>query len=104
MFLFKSSIREHRKIAKDLWHSLLDAYEKLNGIKPNDSEIRSWALSLPILAESLRFLPSRLDDCPIYFEYYMPGSSSRTDVVIIGSDETEKRAALVIELKQWRLD
>jgi hypothetical protein len=75
-------------------------FQLRHGYRAGASEVRSWRNSLPRLAGVL----GRVDDlanCRIYLEYEMPSSSARADAVIVGMNGAGRRAAVVVELKQW---
>jgi uncharacterized protein len=66
---------------------------------PTNSEKMSWGASLPAIAELLA--SSCTQDTDVFLELHMPLSSARCDVLIVGRNQEGKRAAIVIELKQW---
>jgi uncharacterized protein len=101
MYLGKLAISEFTRSAVDLWQRLQYRFEAAHGYRPEESEVRSWRNSLPALAEVLSRAPESIQNCPVYLEHGLPGSSSRADVVIAGLDANGYRSAVVIELKQW---
>ena len=101
MYLTKLPVFEFTRTANDLWRDLGDGFEAAHGYRAEESEVRSWRNSLPALATALSGAPESIQDCLVYLEYEMPGSSSRADVVIAGLDANGYRSAAVIELKQW---
>jgi len=67
---------------------------------PSESEVRSWERSLPAVAKEL--LAAGLNDVEVLVEYFLPLTSKRADVVVIGSHPTTNAiSALVWENKQW---
>jgi hypothetical protein len=101
MFLMKMPVSEFTQRANDLWRDLQDRFKAAHGYRAGESEVRSWRESLPALADVLSRAPKPVEDCLVYLEYGMPGSSSRADVVIAGLDTNGYRCAVVVELKQW---
>lgn len=70
------------------------------GHRPAASEQRSWASSLPTLHRDL--LDAGLGNVEMLFEYRLPLSSKRADVVLAGiHPKTGLHSYVVIELKQW---
>jgi hypothetical protein len=63
--------------------------------------MESWKNSYHALASALDGLPAPMQECSVYLEFGMPSSSTRADVLLAGLDPSGKRAAIVIELKQW---
>lgn len=74
------------------------AYKQVMGKKSKLSQIKSWANSLPFMAEILEDLP---DDVGIAMEYGIPLTSKRVDLMISGYDMMRKPVVMVVELKQW---
>jgi hypothetical protein len=67
---------------------------------PSTSEATSWARSLPEVAKEL--LAAGLRDVEVLVEYFLPLTSKRADVVVIGSHpSTNAISAVVWENKQW---
>jgi hypothetical protein len=97
----KLPVSEFVRTANELWRDLQDRFRVAHGYRAGESEVKSWRESLPALAEVLSKTPESVQDCLVYLEYGMPGSSSRADVVIAGLDTNGYRCAVVVELKQW---
>ncbi|MEU1585347.1 DUF2075 domain-containing protein [Micromonospora sp. NPDC005710] len=69
-----------------------------HGVSP--AEKRSWARSLPVLAQDLA--DAGLSDVEVLVEYQLPLTSRRVDAVLAGVDpRTGDDSYLVVELKQW---
>lgn len=67
---------------------------------PSESEVTSWSRSLPEVAKEL--LAAGLDDVEVLVEYFLPLTSKRADVVVIGTHpSTNAISAVVWENKQW---
>ena len=67
---------------------------------PTESEVTSWARSLPAVSREL--LAAGLNDVEVLIEYFLPLTSKRADVVIVGSHPSTKAiSAVVWENKQW---
>ncbi|HQB65083.1 MAG TPA: DUF2075 domain-containing protein [Fibrobacteraceae bacterium] len=69
---------------------------------PNESEYRSWAISLAILNNS--FIYAGLKDNHVLVEYELPYSSQRIDVLLFGKDNKKQENVVLLELKQWSND
>lgn len=70
------------------------------GRKPSASEYRSWERSIPALHADL--VAAGLHDVEMLFEYQLPLTSKRADVVLVGQHpKTGGPSYLVVELKQW---
>ena len=67
---------------------------------PSESEVTSWARSLPAVAREL--MAAGLKDVEVLVEYSLPLTSKRVDVLVIGSHpSTDAISAIVWENKQW---
>lgn len=65
-----------------------------------DSEQRSWARSLPVLAEDLN--EAGLTGIDVVLEYSLPLTSQRVDAILAGTHPvTGDPSFVVVELKQW---
>ncbi|MEO6145192.1 MAG: DUF2075 domain-containing protein [Dermatophilaceae bacterium] len=70
------------------------------GRRPSASEYRSWERSIPALRADL--MSAGLSDVEMLFEYQLPLTSKRADVVLAGQHpRTGGPSYLVVELKQW---
>jgi uncharacterized protein len=70
------------------------------GHQPGSSEQRSWAASLPVLAQDL--VDADLGDVEMLVEYQLPLTSLRADVVLAGRHPVSQAVSyVVVELKQW---
>lgn len=70
------------------------------GRRPSASEYRSWQRSIPALRADL--VSAGLSDVEMLFEYQLPLTSKRADVVLAGQHpKTGGPSYLVVELKQW---
>ncbi|MET9971657.1 DUF2075 domain-containing protein [Streptomyces sp. NPDC006356] len=86
--------------SKDLFHRLTDRFVHQHGYRPSPSEAKSWEASLPVLLDVL--LEANLDDVHVLFEYQLPLTSKRADVVLAGTHpESGEPSYVVVELKQW---
>ncbi|MEV4755337.1 DUF2075 domain-containing protein [Micromonospora sp. NPDC049559] len=69
-----------------------------HGVAP--AEKKSWARSLPVLAQDL--VDAGLGEVEVLVEYQLPLTSRRVDAVLAGVDaRTGDDTYLVVELKQW---
>jgi hypothetical protein len=70
------------------------------GQRPSLGERRSWERSIPALRADL--ISAGLGDVEMLFEYQLPLTSKRADVVLAGRHpRTGGASYLVVELKQW---
>jgi len=100
MYLLKKTIKEFVNNPGETAKEVKDNFEKLKEYSASPSEINSWVNSYPEIAKVLSRI-SNNERFLIYFEFYMPGSSARADLIIIGKNKEKKRVAIIIELKQW---
>ncbi|AXI77645.1 DUF2075 domain-containing protein [Peterkaempfera bronchialis] len=85
---------------RELARVLAARMEREEGRAPGESEVASWAESLPALGRELE--AAGLGDVPILIEQRMPASSRRADVVLAGTHPVSGEPSyVVIELKQW---
>lgn len=108
MTLLRRSAREFAALAAPDQHSepsslveqLLAQMLARAGRRPGQSEVTSWARSLPAIAADLT--DAGLLNVEVLVEYHFPLSSHRADVVLAGAHPTTGEASyVVIELKQW---
>ena len=79
---------------------LSDAMRHSTGRRPSPSEARSWAGSLPILAQDIT--DAGLDSIEVLVEHQLPLTSKRVDVMLAGRHpRTGAASYVVVELKQW---
>jgi DUF2075 family protein len=70
------------------------------GHNPGPGEVRSWAASLPVLAQDL--CDAGLQQVEVLVEHQLPLSSKKIDALIAGVHPKTGRASyVVVELKQW---
>lgn len=67
--------------------------------RPSESEVRSWKNSLSAFAEVVADVG--MDDAWIVLEYQLPLSSCRIDCMVLGSDKSKQKHAVLTEFKQW---
>src|SRR3989449_10869511 len=80
-------------------HEVETGYARSFNRNPAEEENPTWRASLPAL---LRALDGRLPDrCGVILEYMLPFNGQRIDVVLVGSDEDGRDAAVAVELKDW---
>lgn len=100
--LFRSSAAglKAEVLANTLALRLAGEYPYHVGRRAPDSEVRSWELSLPVLANDL--LDAGLDDVEVLVEHQLPLSSKRIDALLAGvHPKTGQPSYVLIELKQW---
>ncbi|WP_226961793.1 MULTISPECIES: DUF2075 domain-containing protein [Streptomyces] len=79
---------------------LAKSYRQTQLAYPPLAERRSWARSLPALADVL--YQADLQDVHVLVEHRLPFTSLRADVILAGSHPTTGRPSyVVVELKQW---
>jgi len=78
---------------------LQESFKRQMGYNPSEPERRSWQNSLRAMA--LVVATSGLKNHGVGIEYQLPGSSRRLDFMITGLSVESKKAAVIIELKQW---
>ena len=100
-YLKRMKVHDFISLAGEVCEDLKENFKKVHRHEAGPSEINSWKNSLPELAKVLQKTSDAVKECSIYFEYNMPGCSSRADVFIAGLDTKGNRAGIVIELKQW---
>lgn len=85
---------------ESLSEQLLEQMLFRTGRRAGESEQKSWARSLPVLARDL--VDAGLDDVEMLLEYHLPLTSQRADVVLAGTHpQTGAASYVVVELKQW---
>jgi uncharacterized protein len=100
--LFRSSAAGFAALAHEGTLAVRVADQMLHrvGRRAGASEIRSWEMSLPVLASDLA--QAGLDSVEVLVEQPLPLSSKRIDVVLAGRHPRTRRASyVVVELKQW---
>lgn len=94
-----------RALAKEAASNLLadnlaEQFQFSFGYAPGVSEKRSWARSLPALANTL--IDAGLGDIEVLVEYPVPLSSYRVDAMLAGAHpKTGEPSYVLVELKQW---
>lgn len=63
-------------------------------------ELESWRNSMPYMSKVIDD-PSIPDNAGVAVEYKIPQTSKRIDFIITGLDADKKKAAVIVELKQW---
>lgn len=97
--LLRNSADNVSRLEHDLAERLAEQMVLTVGYRPGRAEVRSWRRSLPILAGDLR--DAGLGGVEMLFEYRLPLSSKRADVVLAGVTRAGEPRYLVVELKQW---
>ena len=100
MTLYRTSVAGFSAIELHFADLIADQMVHRTGRRPSASEIRSWERSIPALRADL--VAAGLDDVEMLFEYQLPLTSKRADVVLVGQHpRTGGPSYLVVELKQW---
>lgn len=61
----------------------------------------AWDRSLPVVAEALEGAGLDMHYLQIIAEVALPGTSSRADIIMLGSAADQGRGVVIVELKQW---
>lgn len=100
MTLYRQSVAGFSAVEHHFANLIADQMTYRTGRKPSASEYRSWQRSIPALHADL--VAAGLHDVEMLFEYQLPLTSKRADVVLVGQHpETGGPSYLVVELKQW---
>ena len=100
MTLYRQSVAGFSALENQLAALLAEQMTYRTGRKPSAGEYRSWERSLPALHADL--VAAGLHEVEMLFEYQLPLTSKRADVVLVGQHpQTGGPSYLVVELKQW---
>lgn len=67
--------------------------------EPSTSEVRSWQESLRAMVSVVQL--ASLQDAGVVVELQLPLVSKRLDCMFTGHDSSDRRSAVIVELKQW---
>lgn len=100
MTLYRQSVAGFSAVEHHFANLIAEQMTYRTGRKPSASEYRSWERSIPALHADL--VAAGLHDVEMLFEYQLPLTSKRADVVLVGQHpQTGGPSYLVVELKQW---
>ena len=100
MTLYRQSVRGFSAVEHHFADLIAEQMTIQTGRRPGASEYRSWQRSIPALRADL--VSAGLSDVEMLFEYQLPLTSKRADVVLAGQHpKTGGPSYLVVELKQW---
>jgi hypothetical protein len=102
MIVYQASKREFREevFSNRIEERILSAFRARHGHGVGASEIASWRASLGHMDRVIE--PDEIPaDATVAIEMQVPQSSKRMDFVITGYDQDRRRAAVIVELKQW---
>lgn len=100
MTLYRQSVAGFSAVEHHFANLIAEQMTYRTGRKPSASEYRSWGRSIPVLHADL--VAAGLHDVEMLFEYQLPLTSKRADVVLVGEHpKTGGPSYLVVELKQW---
>jgi len=88
-----------QKSDNDIFRDLEKSFSALTGEKMNTQQAFAWKEAIPELKNVLKDLDKNI---PMVFEYMLPMSSERIDLVLIGNSTYGKPTAIILELKGWR--
>jgi len=98
--LYRQSVRGFSAVEHRFADLIAEQMTIRTGRRPTASEYRSWTRSIPALRADL--VSAGLSDVEMLFEYQLPLTSKRADVVLVGQHpKTGGPSYLVVELKQW---
>ena len=98
--LYRQSVRGFSAVEHHFADLIAEQMTIQTGRRPSAGEYRSWERSIPALRADL--LSAGLSDVEMLFEYQLPLTSKRADVVLAGRHpKTGDPSYLVVELKQW---
>jgi uncharacterized protein len=98
--LYRQSVRGFSAVEHHFADLIAEQMTIRTGRRPSASEYRSWERSIPALRADL--MSAGLSDVEMLFEYQLPLTSKRADVVLVGQHpKTGGPSYLVVELKQW---
>jgi hypothetical protein len=98
--LYRQSVRGFSAVEHHFADLIAEQMTIRTGRRPSASEYRSWQRSIPALRADL--VSAGLSDVEMLFEYQLPLTSKRADVVLAGQHpKTGGPSYLVVELKQW---
>jgi uncharacterized protein len=98
--LYRQSVRGFSAVEHHFADLIAEQMTIRTGRRPSASEYRSWQRSIPALRADL--VSAGLSDVEMLFEYQLPLTSKRADVVLAGQHpRTGGPSYLVVELKQW---
>ena len=98
--LYRQSVRGFSAVEHHFADLIAEQMTIRTGRSPSSSEYRSWQRSIPALRADL--VSAGLSDVEMLFEYQLPLTSKRADVVLVGQHpKTGGPSYLVVELKQW---
>lgn len=80
--------------------NILQAYFKENKIRLDEKEYESWVFDSRHLYSVLK-QSAVPDDVDLFFEFTIPGSKRRVDVILIGRDKENVPLVFMIEMKLW---
>jgi len=98
--LYRQSVRGFSAVEHHFADLIAEQMTIRTGRRPSASEYRSWERSIPALRADL--MSAGLSDVEMLFEFQLPLTSKRADVVLAGQHpKTGGASYLVVELKQW---
>jgi hypothetical protein len=98
--LYRQSVRGFSAVEHHFADLIAEQMTIRTGRRPSPGERRSWERSIPALCADL--VSAGLSEVEMLFEYQLPLTSKRADVVLVGEHpKTGGPSYLVVELKQW---
>ncbi len=99
--IFHDKISEFIKLnANDLLDVFTENFKLVYGESPGIEQVKAWESSVVYLQEALNNVD--LHNLTIAFEYRLPFSNERIDLLIFGKDKRGNPKVLIFELKGWK--
>jgi DUF2075 family protein len=99
--IFHSKIGEFvEQDSNELLNVLRENFKLVYGEYPGIEQIMAWESSVVYMQEGLN--NNELHNHTIAFEYRLPFSNERIDLLIFGKDKMDKPKVIVFELKGWK--
>jgi uncharacterized protein len=92
---FRKDVRSNRIESR-----ILESFVRAVGHSTSKSEITSWKQSMLYMSNVLEDAEIP-DNAGVAIEYKIPQTSKRVDFILTGTADRKKRAAVIVELKQW---
>lgn len=100
MTLYRTSVSGFSAVEHHFADRIAEEMQIRTGRRPSSGEYLSWQRSIPALRADL--VDAGLGEVEMLFEYQLPLTSKRADVVLVGRHPTTGGPSyLVVELKQW---
>ncbi len=101
MIIYRENIKTfiHDCENNNLVFKIVSELKYKKGVVPTEKEKQSWETTLSSIRNNLDVLNNK-EDQYILLEFVVPNHKKRIDILLVGSDKTNKNLA-IIELKGW---